>query len=95
MEYYSKNYDNDKSKLNSSEVDFICNMFDKRYYIQVAYSMPSIEKLEQEQKSLIHIKDSFKKIIIAKDVSRSHYNENGIYILNLFDFLLNENSLEL
>lgn len=68
-------------------------MSDKRYYIQVALSLPSQEKLEQEQNSLIRITDSFKKIIIVKDISRSHYNEDGIYLMSLFDFLLNPDSL--
>lgn len=94
VNYYMQNEDK-KSILNSAEVDFVCNLSDKRYYIQVAHSIPSQEKLEQEQKSLVKIKDSFKKIIIVKDLSRSHYNENGIYMLSLFDFLLNLNSLEI
>lgn len=51
------------------------------------------EKLDQEQKSLLSIDDSFKKIIIVKDISRSHYNEYGIYLLSLFDFLLDSDSL--
>ena len=94
VEYYSQN-ENKRSKLNSAEVDFVCNLSDKRYYIQVAYSIPTKEKLVQEQNSLIRINDSFKKIIIVKDLSRSHYNEDGVYMLNLYDFLLNPNSLDL
>lgn len=93
VEYYEQDK-NKKSVLNTAEVDFVCNLSDKRYYIQVAYSIPSKEKLEQEQNSLVHINDSFKKIIIVKDLSRSHYNENGIFILSLFDFLLSPNSLD-
>ncbi len=92
VDYYSSN-GNQKSILKQAEVDFVCNMSDKRYYIQVALSLPSKEKLDQEQNSLIHISDSFKKIIIVKDISRSHYNEDGIYIMSLFDFLLNSDSL--
>ena len=93
VEYYQKI--NNKSVINSAEVDFICNLSDKRYYIQVAHSLPTKEKLDQEQNSLMRINDSFKKIIIVKDLSRSHYNEDGIYMLSLFDFLLNQDSLEL
>ena len=93
VEYYQKL--NNKNVLNSAEVDFVCNLSDKRYYIQVAHSLPTKEKLDQEQNSLMRINDSFKKIIIVKDISRSHYNEDGIYLLSLFDFLLNKNSLEL
>ncbi len=92
VEYYSSN-NNTKSILKQAEVDFVCNMSDKRYYIQVALSVPFKDKLEQEQNSLIHINDSFKKIIIVKDLSRSYYNENGIYLMSLFDFLLNPNCL--
>lgn len=92
VDYYSSD-DNQKSILKQAEVDFVCNMSDKRYYIQVALSLPSQEKLEQEQNSLIRITDSFKKIIIVKDISRSHYNEDGIYLMSLFDFLLNPDSL--
>lgn len=92
VNYYSSD-NNQKSILKQAEVDFVCNMFDERYYIQVALSLPSKEKLDQEQNSLIHISDSFKKIIIVKDISRSHYNEDGIYIMSLFDFLLNSDSL--
>jgi predicted AAA+ superfamily ATPase len=75
------------------EVDFVCNQGSKRIYIQSALALPTREKEEQEQLSLQNINDSFKKIIIVKD-GPTHYNESGILILNLFDFLLKENSLE-
>lgn len=91
IEHYAPN-SRGKSVLKKSEVDFVCNMADKRYYIQVALSIPNEEKNEQEQKSLLRIADSFKKIMIVKDLSRSHYNENGIYLMSLFDFLLNPDS---
>lgn len=92
VEYYSSE-GGEKSILKQSEVDFVCNLSDKRYYIQVALSIPTKEKLEQEQNSLLRITDSFKKIIIVKDISRSHYNEDGIYLLSLYDFLLNPDCL--
>lgn len=92
VEYYSSE-GRVKSILKQSEVDFVCNLSDKRYYIQVALSIPTKEKLEQEQNSLLRITDSFKKIIIVKDISRSHYNEDGIYLLSLYDFLLNPDCL--
>lgn len=76
------------------EIDFVCNQGFRRCYVQSAFSMPTVEKEEQEQKSLININDSFKKIIIVKD-GITHYNDRGILILNLFDFLLNPNSLDL
>lgn len=90
---YSK-AQNGTSVRTQSEVDFVCNKADRRYYIQSALSLPNEEKTQQEQNSLLRISDSFKKIIIVKDVIKTHYNENGILILNLFDFLLQENPLE-
>lgn len=86
--HYALN-ENHKSVLKRSEVNFVCNFIDKRYYIQVALSIPNQEKLDQEQKSLLTINDSFKKIIIVKNLTRSHYTDKGIYLLSLFDFLLN------
>ena len=92
VEYYSSE-DGGKSVPKQAEVDFVCNMADRRYYIQVALSIPTKEKMEQEQNSLSRIGDSFKKIVVVKDISRSHYNEDGIYLLSLYDFLLNPDSL--
>ncbi len=93
VELYEKN-NKGKSVLKKTEVDFVCNQSDKRYYIQVAYTIDSEEKIAQEQKSLFNIKDAFKKIIIVKDCIRSHYNQYGVYIMDLYDFLLSINSLD-
>lgn len=90
VELYEQN-STGKSVLKKTEVDFICNQADKRYYIQVAYTIDSDDKIAQEQKSLLHINDGFKKIIIVKDSIKPHYNNYGIYIISLYDFLLNEN----
>jgi len=76
------------------EIDFICNKGSKRYYIQSAYMLPDQAKIEQEQRPLIRTGDSFKKIIITKDAPAPYYNDAGILIMNLYDFLLNERSLE-
>ena len=76
------------------EVDFVCNKGSKRYYIQSAYSMPTAEKMEQEQRSLVKIDDSFKKIIVTKDTPAPTYNEAGILVMSVYDFLLNANSLD-
>jgi len=76
------------------EVDFVCNLASKRYYIQSAYSLPDQEKLMQEQRSLEYTGDFFKKIIITGDNTSTHYTDDGILIMNIFDFLLNQNSLE-
>lgn len=85
---------NDKDIRKQREVDFIANLGTKRYYIQSAYSLPSAEKAEQEKKSLLNIDDSFKKIIIVKDRVKAFLDDNGIVTINLFDFLLNKDSLE-
>lgn len=76
------------------EVDFIANLGSKKYYIQSAYSLPTTEKINQEKASLLNINDSFKKIIITKDRIKPFYDENGILTINLFDFLLDKNSLD-
>lgn len=77
------------------EVDFVCNKGNQRYYIQSAFSVPNTEKMEQEQASLDRIGDSFKKIIITQDRTKLWRNEKGYVIINVLDFLLKENSLEL
>ena len=87
-QYYTD--EDNKRKQKKLEVDFVCNQGSNRLYIQSALSIPDKNKMEQEQASLIRIKDSFRKIIIVKD-GVSHFNEEGIYIMNLFDFLLNKN----
>ena len=76
------------------EIDFVCNKGSKRYYIQSAYAIPSQAKMEQEQRSLMLTGDFFKKIIITKDTPAPHYNDDGVLIMSVYDFLLNENSLE-
>lgn len=77
------------------EVDFVVNQGSKRYYIQSAYALPNLEKVEQEQASLIKIPDSFKKIIVTGGNNPVWRNDQGITIMGLFDFLLNDNSLDL
>lgn len=77
------------------EIDFVCNKGSKRYYIQSAFVIPDEKKALQEQRSLISTGDGFKKIIITKDALAPLYNENGILVMNVFDFLLNQNSLDI
>ena len=77
------------------EVDFICNLGSKRYYIQSVYSIPDKEKRSQEIRPFRNIDDSFKKIIITKDIVPSFYDDYGILTINIYDFLLNLNSLEI
>lgn len=76
------------------EVDFVCNLGSLRYYIQSAYSLPDEEKRSQEIRPFRKIDDSFKKIVITKDIVPTHYDEYGILTLNIYDFLLNPKSLE-
>ena len=75
------------------EVDFVANLGSQRYYIQSAFRMDNEEKVEQEQKSLLNIPDSFKKIILVKDDIAPYYDYNGILRMGLFDFLLSTKSM--
>lgn len=77
------------------EVDFVCNKGSKRYYIQSAYALPDKAKIEQEQRSLIHTGDGFKKIIITKDAVAPLYNDEGVLIMSVYDFLLNSDSMDI
>lgn len=77
------------------EVDFVCNQYNKRYYIQSALSLPTREKTIQEERPLMNIPDNFKKIIVVKDDIKSWISEEGISIVGLKEFLLNPNSMEL
>ena len=76
------------------EIDFVCNQGSKRYYIQSAYAIPDQAKMEQEQRSLMLTGDFFKRIIITKDTPAPYYNESGVLIMSVYDFLLKENSLD-
>lgn len=77
------------------EVDFVCNQYNKRYYIQSALSLPTREKTIQEERPLMNIPDNFKKIIVVKDDIKSWISEEGILIVGLKEFLLNPNSMDL
>ncbi|MCD8209091.1 MAG: ATP-binding protein [Bacteroidales bacterium] len=77
------------------EVDFVCNLGNKRYYVQSAYRMYDDEKLEQERASLKNVNDSFKKIIVTGDDIHIRRDDSGITIMSVYDFLLNDNSLEM
>lgn len=73
----------------------MCNKGSQRYYVQSAYSIPDTEKMKQEQASLDRINDSFKKVIVVQDSIASWHNEKCYLTINILDFLLNHNSLEL
>lgn len=75
------------------EIDFICNKGSQRLYIQSAFALENEAKVQQEERSLKKVDDSFKKVIITKEGFAPHYNEDGILMMNVCDFLLDPNSL--
>ena len=77
------------------EVDFICNKGSKKYYIQSAYMLETEAKMAQEIRPFLKINDSFKKIVITSNTPKPFYNDQGILIMNVYDFLLNVESLKL
>lgn len=82
------------SQRKQLEVDFVCNRGAERIYVQSAYALPDREKVEQEQASLLQIKDGFQKVIIVADRYLSGYNEVGIRILSLKNFLMDGRVLD-
>lgn len=86
---------NKKPVKKQLEVDFICKKGSKKYYIQSAYMLISEEKIAQEIRPFLKINDSFKKIIITSDTPKPFYNDEGILMMNVYDFLLRQDSLEL
>jgi len=85
----------DNGNRKQLEVDFVCNLGTKRYYIQSALNLDTREKTLQEENSLININDNFKKIIIVKNTHKPWYTEEGVLVIGIKDFLLNQNSLDL
>ena len=86
----------DKNKCRRQlEVDFVCNLGNKRYYIQSALNLETREKTLQEERPLMNINDNFKKIIVVKDNIKHWFTEEGILIVGIQEFLLNNNSLDL
>jgi predicted AAA+ superfamily ATPase len=83
-----------KSIRKQLEIDFVCNKASKRYYVQSALRLSDESKREREQRSLLMVPDAFKKVIITKDAPAPLYNEDGILVMSIFDFLLDEDSLE-
>ena len=86
---------NGKPAKKQLEVDFICNKGSKKYYIQSAYMLGTEEKMEQEIRPFKKINDSFKKIVITSNTPRPFYNDDGILMMSVFDFLLKPDSLEM
>ncbi len=85
---------NDEQVKKQLEVDFICNKGSKKYYIQSAYMLRTAEKTAQEIRPFTKIQDSFKKIVITSNTPKPFYNEDGILMMSVFDFLLKPDSLE-
>lgn len=86
---------NDAGQKKQLEVDFIATLGSDKIYIQSALSLPTISKINQEKASFMNIKDFFKKIIIVKDMIKTTRDEDGIIYINIFDFLLNYESLKM
>lgn len=82
--------ENGARKRKNFEIDFVINKGAERVYIQSAYQMPTVEKVVQEQNSLLNVKDSFKKLIIVWDDIKQKVDDNGIVTVGLLDFLLGE-----
>jgi predicted AAA+ superfamily ATPase len=87
--------ENGVSQRKQLEVDFVCNRGFKRYYIQSALALPTQEKIDQEFNSLLRINDSFQKMVIVGGLAPTYQNDNGIIVMNIFDFLMNEDSLSI
>lgn len=85
--------ENGVSQRKQLEVDFVCNQGSKRCYIQSALRLPSDEKREQELRSLRQIDDSFQKFVITEEPIKKYQDENGVMFMNIYEFLLNVNSL--
>ena len=94
VEHYGKNKEG-KSQKKQLEVDFVATKGSRKYYIQSAFSLSNPEKIEQEQRSLNSINDSFKKIIVVRDNIKVRRNDYGIVTMGICNFLLDENSLDL
>lgn len=69
------------------EIDFVCNRGYERVYIQSAYAMGIEEKRDQELASLRKLRDGFRRIVIVNGLQPTYMNEEGVYIINLMDFL--------
>lgn len=83
-----------KSQRKQLEVDFVCNEGSKRCYIQSALRLPNEEKREQELRSLMNISDNFHKFVITEDPIKRYQDENGVVFMNIYEFLLDKDSLK-
>lgn len=86
--------ENGKRKRSKLEVDFVVNNGPERVYIQSAFNMPTKDKEKQKRRSLINIADNFRKVIVVKDDIKRKIDDDGVVTIGLFDFLLDEQSIE-
>ena len=86
--------ENGKRNRSKLEVDFVVNNGPERVYIQSAFNMPTKDKEKQERRSLINIADNFRKVIVVKDDIKRKIDDDGVVTIGLFDFLLDEQSIE-
>lgn len=82
------------SQRKQLEIDFVCNEGSKRCYIQSALRLPTKEKYDQELRSLLNIRDNFQKFVITEDPIKRYQNENGVIFMNIYEFLLDKDSLK-
>ena len=94
VEYYETKQDGKRAKK-QLEVDFVATKGSEKYYIQSAFALPTVEKIKQEQRGLLNIPDSFKKIIVVGDNIKVRRDDNGIITVGLRNFLLDAYSLQL
>ena len=85
---------NGVTKRKQLEIDFVASSGSQKYYIQSAFSLYPAEKEQKEKASLLNAMDGFKKIILTGDVRKIQRDENGILFMDIYDFLLDQNSLE-
>ena len=86
--------ENDKRQRVTLEVDFVCNLGSRRYYLQSAYKLPDEEKMQQEKRSLQQISDSFKKIVIVGERMKLRRDDQGIVLMGVYEFLADQNLLD-
>ena len=94
VEVYETDAEGNRHKV-ACEIDFVVNKGSHRYYIQSALNIDNPEKAKTELRPLLNAKDFFKKIIITKTSMKPWIDDNGIVHMGLYDFLLNEDSLDM
>jgi predicted AAA+ superfamily ATPase len=94
VEYYAPTSDGKRNKR-QLEVDFIATKGSQKYYVQSAFSVRSSDKAKQEERPLLNIGDSFKKVIVVRENIKVRRNEDGITMIGIYNFLLDEDSLNL